>query len=90
MSKWGRRPALVISNKLFNKHTGLSLVCPITNTDRNIPFHVPVPSSAGITGMVMVDQVKSVDYRARQIQFMEKSPPELVKEVSAILDAIIH
>jgi len=41
----GRRPALVISNHLFNKHTGLAIVCPVTNTDRQIPFHMPIPAS---------------------------------------------
>ena len=69
----GRRPALVVSNRLFNQHTGLALVCPITNTDRNIPFHICIPQDAGITGLVMVDQIKSVDFRARVIQFMEKA-----------------
>jgi mRNA interferase MazF len=86
----GRRPALVISNKLFNEHTGLSLVCPVTGTDRNIPFHLLIPSTCGITGVVMVDQVKSVDYRARQVQFMEKAPSELLQKVLAILEAIVY
>lgn len=85
----GRRPALVISNKLFNQHTGLALVCPITNTDRNIPFHIFIPQDAGITGAVMVDQIKSVDFRARVIQFMEKAPPILMREVMAVLEAIV-
>jgi mRNA interferase MazF len=52
----GRRPALVVSNFLFNKGTGLAIVCPITNTNRNIPFHLPVPSSSSLTGFVMVEQ----------------------------------
>jgi len=86
----GRRPGLVISNRLFNEYSGMSLICPITNTDRCIPFHTPVPPSCGITGVVMVDQVKSVDYRARQIQFMEKAPPELLEEVLAIFEAIVY
>ncbi|MGE0086497.1 MAG: type II toxin-antitoxin system PemK/MazF family toxin [Desulfococcaceae bacterium] len=85
----GRRPAIVISNKLFNQHTGLALVCPITNTDRGIPFHVCIPEDAGITGLVMVDQIKSVDYRARMIQFMEKAPPMVIREVMSILEAVI-
>ncbi|NJL60063.1 MAG: mRNA-degrading endonuclease [Desulfobacteraceae bacterium] len=85
----GRRPALVISNKLFNEYTGLALVCPITNTDRNIPFHICIPQDAGIKGLVMVDQIKSVDFRARVIQFMEKASPILMREVMAILEAIV-
>lgn len=83
----GRRPALVISNYLFNKHTGLAIVCPITNTDRQIPFHLPVPGSSALTGFVMVDQVKSVDYVARKAKFIEKAPDELVADVLGVLDA---
>ena len=54
----GRRPALVLSNDLFNRHTGLVIVCPITSTDRRFPFHLPVPQSSSLTGFVMVEQVK--------------------------------
>jgi mRNA interferase MazF len=68
----GRRPALVISNFLFNRATGLAIVCPITNTDRKIPFHLPVPATSSLTGFVMVEQVKSVDYQARKAKFVEK------------------
>src|SRR6185369_17693100 len=56
----GRRPALVISNDLFNQRTGLAIVCPITNTQRNLPFHVPLPTESSVTGFVMVEQVKAI------------------------------
>jgi mRNA interferase MazF len=82
----GRRPALVISNYLFNKHTGLAIVCPVTNTDRKIPFHLPVPQSSSLTGFVMVDQVKSVDYMARKAKLIEKATDELVTDVLEVLD----
>ena len=61
----GRRPALVVSNTLFNKHTGLAMVCPITNTSRDIPFHVEVPDESSLTGCIMVEQLKSIDYTSR-------------------------
>lgn len=83
----GRRPALVISNYLFNLHTGLAIVCPITNTNRQIPFHLAVPTSPKITGFVMVDQIKSVDFRARKAKFIEAAPSELLDDVLAVLDA---
>ena len=51
----GRRPALVVSNDLFNKATGLAIVCPITNTNRNIPFHLAVPAGSSLTGFVMTE-----------------------------------
>lgn len=85
----GRRSALVISNDLFNRHTGLAIACPITNTNRNIPLHLPLPADSTVTGFVMVDQVKSVDYAARKAKFIEKAPDELVADVIAVLEVCI-
>ncbi len=82
----GRRPAVVISNYLFNRHTGLAIVCPITKTDRKIPFHLAVPQPLPVTGFVMVDQVKSVDFVARKARFVEKAPGELVEDILEVLD----
>ena len=65
---------------------GLVIACPITNTARAIPFHLPVPPSSSLTGFVMVEQVKSVDYRARQARFVEKAPSQLVEDVIAVVD----
>jgi mRNA interferase MazF len=85
----GRRPTLIISNFLFNRATGLAIVCPITNTNRNIPFHLPVPDSSSLTGFIMVEQVKSADYNARKVKFVEKAPPELVEDVIALVEVCI-
>lgn len=85
----GRRPALVISNFLFNRATGLAIVCPITNTDQKIPFHLPVPNTSSLTGFVMVEQVKSVDYQARKAKFVEKAPAQFVEDVIALVDVCI-
>ena len=85
----GRRPALVVSNFLFNKATGLTIVCPITNTNRGIPFHLPVPSSASLTGFVMVEQVKSIDFKTRNAKFVEKAPNQLVEDVLAVVDVCV-
>lgn len=85
----GRRPALVVSNTLFNRHTGLAMMCPITNTRRNIPFHVAVPNESSLTGYIMVEQIKSVDYTSRQVKFVEKAPDFVQNEVLSILDACL-
>jgi len=85
----GRRPALVISNYLFNKHTGLAIVCPITHTNRQIPFHLPLPSSPRLKGFVMAEQVKSIDYDARKAKFVEKAPNQLVEDVISVIDVCI-
>lgn len=86
----GRRPALVISNTLFNKHTGLAIVCPITNTDWNFPFHVKVADQSSITGYIMVEQVKSIDFVSRKVRLVKKAPSEILNEVLGILDACIY
>ena len=50
----GRRLALIVSNYLFNKHTGLAIACPITNTNRNFPFHIPLEKKSSLSGYIMV------------------------------------
>lgn len=86
----GRRPALVVSKELFNRSTGMAIVCPLTNTNRGIPFHVPVHQKSSLTGFVMVEQVKSVDFRSRQAKLIEHVTDELLSEVLSILDACIY
>jgi len=85
----GRRPAIVISNKVFNKATGLAIVCPITNTNRGIPFHVLISEDSNLTGYVMTEQVKSIDYKSRKIKLIEKASDKILTEVLGILDACI-
>ena len=84
----GRRPALVISNDTFNKHVGFAMVCPITNTDRNFPFHVGV-NSKQLTGFIMTEQLKSIDYNIRQVKFVAKVDDEVLDNVLGILESII-
>lgn len=86
----GRRPALVVSKDAFNRGTGLAIVCPVTNTRRDFPFHVPVPASSSLTGFIMVEQVKSLDFRARGARRIERAPDDLLAEVLSILDACIY
>ncbi|HEV7519280.1 MAG TPA: type II toxin-antitoxin system PemK/MazF family toxin [Thermoanaerobaculia bacterium] len=86
----GRRPALVISNDLFSQRTGLAIVCPITNTQRNFPFHVALPAESSVTGFVMVEQVKAIDFRARRARFVEKIAVSVLNEVLSILDACVY
>ena len=85
----GRRPALVISNTLFNAQTQLAMVCPITNTFRNVPFHVKIPSDSSLTGYIMVEQIKSVDYSSRQVQFLEKASNWVLEEVLSVLEVCL-
>jgi len=86
----GRRPALVISNDLFNQATGLCIVCPVTNTRRGYPFHVAIPEGLGVTGVVMVEQVKSLDFQARSVKRIGPAPEPVLEEVLSILDACVY
>jgi len=86
----GRRPGLVVSNTLFNKHTGLAMVCPITYRNRNYPFHVKVHDQSTLNGYIMVEQIKSIDYTNRKIKFVEKAPQTILNEVLGILDACLY
>lgn len=86
----GRRPAIVISNTLFNERTGLAIVCPLTNTDRSYPFHVAVLENPNVKGFIMVEQVKSIDYQARQVKIIGKASAPILDEVLSILDACIY
>ncbi len=66
------------------------MVCPVTITERDFPFHVPIPSDSKLTGFIMVEQVKSVDFRTRRAKRIEYGGDELLSEVLSILDACIY
>jgi len=84
-----RRPAIIISNKIFNQHLGLAFACPITNTKRNFPFHVEVESE-NITGFIIGEQMKSIDYHARNIKFIEKANQKTIAQILGIIDSIMQ
>lgn len=84
-----RRPALVISDNAFQKHTGLVFVAPITSTLREkFPLHVNIPNGS-ITGDILCEQVKSLDFNARQWKKVETLDPILFEEVKQILAKIL-
>ncbi|MHB1340355.1 MAG: type II toxin-antitoxin system PemK/MazF family toxin [Coriobacteriia bacterium] len=85
----GRRPALVVSNDAFNERVGLCVVCPITSNTREHPFHVPVSPGAGVEGVVMTEQMKSIDFRSRGAARIAAAPAALVDEVLSIIDAVL-
>lgn len=86
----GRRPALVVSNLTYNKLTKMALVCPITNTNRNFPLHVPLNSKTSTSGFIMCEQVKALDINFRNAEFHEQLPPDLMREVFDIIYGIIE
>jgi mRNA interferase MazF len=76
----GRRPALVLSNDILNRHSSLALVCPITNTNKKHPFHIELDARMVTTGVILCDQAKMLDIRARNAQFKEECPEHIWNE----------
>ncbi len=75
----GKRPALVISQFDYNKKVGLALFYPITSQIKGYPFEVEIKLTK-INGAVLADQIKSLDWRARKIKFIEIAPEEVLEE----------
>ncbi len=86
----GRRPALVLSPGSYNERVGLVLVCPITNRAKGYPFEVPLPDGLSVTGVVLADQVKSLDWRARRAEYAGEVSPEVVAEVLRRLGLLLE
>lgn len=76
----GHRPELVLSLLAYNSRTGLMLCCPITTQVKGYPFEVSLGSTAGVKGVVLADQVKSLDWRARQARKKGKAPKNVVEQ----------
>jgi mRNA interferase MazF len=85
----GRRPALVISPKAYNGKVGLAIFCPITSQVKGYPFEVVVTGGT-INGVVLADQVKSLDWRARNTAFVEQVPESVVAEVLSKLATLVY
>lgn len=83
------RPALIVSPLKYNHMASLALMCPITNQAKGLRFEVPLVEGMKTTGVILSDQVKSFDWRARQVRFVEKAPPELIEEVLARITALL-
>lgn len=76
----GKRPALILSPRSYNEKVGLALMCPVTTRIKGYPFEVELRDLA-VTGVILSDQVKSLDWKARQASFIGKAPAEVVQEV---------
>ena len=85
----GRRPAVVLSPQSYNGKTGLALLCPITNQIKGYPFEVLIPAALPIAGAVLSDQVKSLDWRARNAELICTLPTETISEVLQKLGTLL-
>jgi mRNA interferase MazF len=77
----GRRPAVVLSPAAYNGRVGLAILCPLTNQIKGYPFEVVLPTGLTVTGAILSDQVKSLDWRARNASFICTLPPATITEV---------
>jgi len=84
----GRRPAVVLSPREYNEKVGLALTCPITSKVKGYPFEVPLHASR-IQGVVLADQVRSLDWRSRQFTFIERAPADTLIAVVQTLQTLL-
>ncbi len=85
----GRRPAVILSPKAYNARVGLALFCPVTSKAKGYPFEVPLPEHLAVSGVVLADQVKSLDWRARRAEYLIRLPPELLAVISQKLRVLL-
>lgn len=85
----GRRPALVLSPRIYNARSGLALVCPVTNQAKGYPFEVAVPAGGGANGVILADHVKSIDWKASQAERFGRATDEVMGERRAKMAALL-
>ncbi|MDZ4859350.1 MAG: endoribonuclease MazF [Candidatus Hydrogenedentes bacterium] len=86
----GRRPALTLSPRSYNMRTGLGLFCPITSQRKGYPFEVIFPTDFQVRGVVLADQVKSLDWRVRKAEFLCEAPRDVIDDALGRLQAILE
>jgi mRNA interferase MazF len=87
----GRRPAVILSPSVYNRSSGLAVVVPITSHVKGYPFEVQIPAGSRISGVILTDHLKSVDWRARKAERIGKLPEETLKQAlrkAALLIAV--
>src|SRR4030042_4295930 len=84
----GRRPALTLSPKAYNQKVGLAIFCPITSQEKGYPFEVKIKEKK-IQGVILADQVKSLDWRKREAEFIFKAPVTVVNDVIELLNTLV-
>lgn len=83
-----RRPGLVLTDSGYNRASGLCVVCPLTSARKGYPFEIPVTINK-IEGAILADQIKSLDWKARDVEFHSRSPVELVKKVQTYVAVLL-
>jgi mRNA interferase MazF len=85
----GRRPALILSPRVYNSKARLAIACPITSHVKGYPFEVPLPPGGKISGVVLADHVKNLDWQARRVAFEAKATAEIITDVRERLRVLL-
>ncbi len=85
----GRRPAVVLSPRIYNDRAGLAVLCPVTTQVKNYPFEVQLPAGSKIRGAILADHLKSVDWRQRRAKKFGKIPPVILDQVRQRIAVLI-
>lgn len=85
----GRRPALVLSSSRYNSRVGLAIVCPITSQSKGYPFEVVIPPDLEVNGVILADQIKSVDWQGRAPEFLCTLPQSTIEEALGKLYSLL-
>lgn len=85
----GRRPALVISPRSYNRKAGLALLCPITSSVKGYPFEVVLPEGLAAQGAVLCDQIRSLDWRVHKARLLCAAPSHVLQEATAKILALV-
>jgi mRNA interferase MazF len=85
----GRRPALILSPRAYNSKARLAIACPITSQVKGYPFEVPLPADGRISGAVLADHVKNLDWHARRVVFEAKAPTDVLVDVRERLRVLL-
>jgi len=85
----GRRPAFVLSPEPYNRKTGLFLVCPVTSKVKGYPFEVALPDGLAVSGVILADQIKSLDWKARRAEFASSTSDGVVNDVVSLVLPLI-
>ena len=84
----GKRPALVISRSIYNAKTSLVIVCPITSRAKGYDFEIALPDTSGIQGVVLSDQVRNLDWRARRAKFAARASDAVMSQVAELISIL--
>lgn len=84
----GKRPGIVLSKKEYNQKSNLAIICPITSKIKDYPFEVRINSI--IQGVILSDQIRSIDWKSRNAAFIEKTSEEILKEILENIDLLLN